>query len=315
MKLQAGWTFLGILKNIFFTLLFLQVLPFLIVGIKNSTEPMLHTNVEVGYIHLRDELSDSAAYVRQFEEFERNPSIEGVIVKADSPGGLPGSSQAVLKALLRCKDKKPVIVFIENLCASGSYYAVCGATKIYGHPSSLVGSIGAAMRVPNVKELLESWKIKNTYVQAGEYKTALDPLKEIKPSDLAYMQTLADDTYNQFITDVALQRGLDKEKHTVWANGKIFSGNQALQLGLIDELGSYGDAVDHMAKLLEADPEEIKLIASTHGVQGFMRRFLSGDEHGSEMGVLDAARIARFAIGVYQQAMIQLGSSQPTLQV
>lgn len=314
MESNPRWTFLGVLKNIFFTLLFLQALPFIILGIKNSIETMMHAYVEVGYMSIKEDLNDSALYIKQLDDFTRNPSIEGVIIKVDSPGGLPGTSQAIMRAVLRCKERKPVVVFIENLCASGAYYAVSGANKIFSNPSSLVGSIGAIMRVPNVKELLESWKIKSTYVQAGEFKAALDPFKEIKPNEIAYMQGIADDTYNQFVTDIAALRNLDKNTHEVWANGKIFSGNQALELKLIDELGAYNDAVDYLAKLLETEPEDIKLITSTHGVQGFMRRFLSGDDPVAEMSLFDAARIARFAIGVYQNALLQLSNNCP-LQV
>lgn len=312
MKLQPGWTFLGILKNIFFTLLFIQMLPFLISGVKNTLATIDCKYVEVGYVTLRGMISDSASFVKQLEEFEKNPLIKGVMIKVDSPGGMPASSQAMLQAVLHCKEKKPVVAFTENLCASGSYYAVCGATKVFANPSSLVGSIGAVMSVQNVKGLLESWKIKSTCIKAGEYKTALDPFQEIKQGDITYMQVLADETYNQFVEDVAKHRGIDKKQQKLWANGKIFTGNQALQLKLIDELGSSRAAVDYMKKLLEVSADtNLKFITSSHASKGLMQRLLHGDDdEDGDMSTCVTASVADFITNVYQQVVMQVNNGK-----
>lgn len=315
MKLTSGWTFLGVLKNIFYLLLFLQVLPFFIAGIRSSINEVVGGKTEVGYLYLRDAITDSVFYTKRIQDFEANPSIEGLIVKVESPGGMPGSSQAIFRELRRFKTKKPVIAFIENCGASGAYYAVCGANKIIANPSAIVGSIGAVLRAPNVKHLLESWKITHTHVQAGEYKTALDPFKDVKPNEVEFLQKMADDTYDQFVADVAQYRGLDKADHKTWANGKIFTGNQAKQLKLIDDLGSYRDAVDAMAILLKVDSDDLKLITGSRSMRGIMRHFSDEDDFGAEMRSSLGARMANFCVKVYQQAAMQLGAEQSQLQL
>ncbi len=316
MKHQPGWTFIGILKNLFFGLLFIQVLPFLISGIKNTIATIDHKYIEVGFVTLRGEIGDSASFVRQLEEFEKNVDVKAVMIKVDSPGGLPASSQVMSQAVLRCKEKKPVVAFAENLCASGAYYTVCGATKIFANASSLVGSIGAAMRAQNFKDLFESWKVKSTCIKAGEYKAALDPFQEIRKIDTDYLQLIADDTYNQFVDDVAKLRGLDKEQHKLWANGKVFTGNQALALKLIDELGSGRNAVDYMKTILEiSDDTKLKFVTSVHGGKGLMQRLLHGDDDDGDMSTRVTAGVARFIANVYHQVVTEISSSQSQLQV
>ncbi|MBM3886639.1 signal peptide peptidase SppA [Candidatus Dependentiae bacterium] len=310
MKLRQGWTFLGILKNLFFLLLFLQVLPFFIVGIKNNIDEVVKDKIEVGYLNLRNTINDSVFYSKRIQEFEMNPSIQGLIIKVESPGGLPGSSQAIFRELSKFKHKKPVIAFIENYGTSGAYYAICGANKIIANPSAIVGSIGAVLRAPNVKDLLESWKIKHTVVQSGEYKTALDPLKAINPDEVEYLHKMTDDTYNQFVADVAHERGLNKLQHKEWANGKIFTGNQAKKLNLIDDVGSYRDAIEAMATMLKTDTSQLKLI-TTSRAQGLMRYLAGDDDYGAEMQASLASRIAEFGVHVYQQVVLKMGSEQP----
>jgi protease-4 len=314
---NPGWTFLGILKNIFFLLLFLQVLPVFITNIKRSIDDISEGKTEVGYLHLNGAIADSTVFIKRLQAFEMNKDIAGVIIKIESPGGLPGSSQAMLQEVVRIKEKKPVVAFIENIGASGAYYVAVGANKIVANPSSLVGSIGTIMKVPNVKELLDSWKVKNVFVQTGAYKTSLDPFKEIDPKEVAFLQTMSDDTYDQFITDVAAHRGLDKAQHATWANGKIFTARQGKELKLVDELGSFTTAVDAMATLLKTDRSSLKLISAQRGVRSFMQQLSGSDDEdfGTEMHASYARRLAQFCVSVYHEAALMVGSEQPTLQV
>lgn len=315
MKLQPGWTFFGILKNIFFLLLFLQVLPLLFVGIKTNIDDVLHNKTEVGYIFLRGEINDSAYYIKRLEQFESDPLIAGLIVKVDCPGGVSGASQAAFREFTRFKTKKPIVAFVENICTSGAYYAVCGANKILVNPSSLVGSIGNYMRAPNVKELLDSWKIKHYYIQSGEFKTTLDPFKEVVEENFEGLQSLSDDCYNQFVSDVATQRGLDPELHKVWANGRLFSGSQAKNLNLVDDFGSYRDAIETMAKILQIDAKEVKLVKNHNGIRGIRRLFTDNEEDfGVDMQSSLATKVAQFCVQVYKEFTMQVTSVQPELR-
>lgn len=312
MKLQAGWTFLGILKNMFFLLLFLQVLPFFVTSIKKNIDHAVNSKTEVGYMAIQGFLADSSWYTKNLEELEKNDSIKGLVLKIESSGGYPATSQAVYKELVRFKTKKPIVVFTENVCASGAYYIAAAGNKIIANPSSLLGSIGAIMRAPNFKDLMEDWKLKSVCVKSGKYKNALDPFSSITNDDLDYLQDVVDDTYNQFVADVALQRGLDQSNHEAWANGRIFTGNQALKLKLVDELGTQRDAAESMAKILGIQASDMKLVSVNKPVQGLMRLLSGEDESVTESHATISQQVASFCVSIYRDIISQLGSSNNT---
>ena len=284
-------------------------------NIKSSVDEVLLDKINVGYLFLRGEINDSTYYVKRLQQFESDPSIEGLIVKVDCAGGISGASQAAFREFSRFKSKKPVVVFVENICTSGAYYAICGANKIIVNPSSLLGSIGTYMRAPNVKEFLDTWKIKHYYVQSGEFKTTLDPFKDVVPENLTSLQSLADDCYNQFVADVALQRGLDPDKHKIWANGRLFSGSQAKDHKLVDDFGSYRDAIDAMAKILEVSAKDIKLVSNNRGMQGLKKLFMDHEEEfGVEVKSSLVTSAAQFCVQVYKEITMQLNAGQPEIR-
>jgi len=272
--------FFSFIKNLFIVLLFLQFAPMVITGLKTTFEDLASPKVHVGYLAINGMIDNSTHYVKNIDKFLQDPDIKALLVKINSPGGFPGSAQAVFNELKRFKKSKPVVVLVENACASGAYYIAAGANTIIANPSSLVGSIGVLMQLPNVKELLESWKIHVQYVQSGTYKTAGSPVKALSPQEKEYLQQLSDDNYRQFIKDMAQARGLNLKDHKKWADGQIFTGTQALQLILIDKIGSFSDAREEIKKLAKVD-EDIKLIAPK-GQSGFLSMFASDDELGQD---------------------------------
>lgn len=171
------------------------------------------------------------------------------------------------------------------------------------------------VQLPNVNELLNSWKIKFKYLQSGSYKTAGSPFKESTEAELAYLQDQADDIYQQFIKDVATCRKLSAKDFKIWADGKVFTGNQAIKLKLVDKIGSFYDGVSEMKKLLELDEEtEIKLIKPSP--QSKLLRIIGADEgdNGAEAQSSLAERFACFASDVYNKFLTHQKYSQPTLQ-
>ena len=152
-----------------------------------------------------------------------------------------GTGQAIYNEIMELKKiyPKPVIVLVENVCASGGYYIACAADHIIASPMALVGSIGVAMPYFfQFKEFAEYHKIKYVPLAAGEYKNSTNPFTEITPEQKQMLQSVLDDSYEQFAADIAEHRNLSLDTKNEWANGKIFNGRQALKLGLIDELGS-----------------------------------------------------------------------------
>ena len=153
-------SFFSFLKNLFIILLILQFAPTIISNVKDSVTDALFPKAQVGYMSLSGFIKDATFYTKKLEEFEKSPDIKALLLKIDCPGGLPGSSQSIFNELKKFKKKKPVVALVENMCASAAYYIASAADKIVSNPSSLIGGIGVVMHLPNVKELLDSWKVK-----------------------------------------------------------------------------------------------------------------------------------------------------------
>lgn len=302
--------FFNVIKNLFWILLVLSIAPMMLSGLKTSVEDMLFPKVHVGYLVINGEIKDSAYYVKKIEEFSKATDIKALLLKINSPGGYSGSSQVIFNELKKLSEKKPVVAWIENTGASGAYYVALAAHSIIASPISLVGSIGVFMELPNVKELLSSWKVDYRYVQSGAYKTTGSMVKDLSEKELEYLQALSDDQYDQFIKDVAACRHLSIKDHEVWANGKAFTGNQALKLKLVDKLGSYTDAIAEVKRLAKIE-EEIKLIQPKRP-SNLMRLLSSDDEIGQDsMSVSDS--VAGFLSDVCDKFSLKQTQKQPQL--
>jgi protease-4 len=276
------------LKQFFFILLIIQIAPFILINLKNFFSEAFLPKADIGMLSFDGMISSSEFYVKQLHTFLKNPNIKGLLIKIDSPGGVAGSSQALFNELKRFKGKKPVVALVENMCASGSYYIAAAADYIIANPSSMIGSIGvmlgrAGMPMPNFKERMDDWKIKFEYIQAGKYKAVGNSFKEITQEEKSHLQDFVDDTYEQFVNDIAHARGLSVETEKEWADGKIFTGNQALKLKLIDKLGSLQEAIDAL-KERAGITTEIKFVVPNRK-KGLMK-LISGNDEGYEGEVI-----------------------------
>jgi signal peptide peptidase SppA, 36K type len=234
--------------------------------------------VQVGHLTVSGVITDSSFYVKQIRSFLKNPAIKGLLVKIDCSGGAAGSSQAIFSELKKFREKKPVVAFIENIGTSGAYNVAVASSYIVASPSALVGSIGVWLTVPpDIKDLAANWKIKFRNIQSGEFKTAGSPFKEMTPEEKAHLQEVCDNSYHQFVNDIAQSRNLSAKNHKVWADGKVFTGNQALQLKLVDKLGSELDAIDELKKqALIGKDEEIQFVHPRRPSR--IMQLLSGDD-------------------------------------
>lgn len=307
-------TFFYYIKNIFIVLIFLSFAPTIISGIKTAIIDAVNPKTNVGYLKLNGALNDSSYYLKKIEAFSKDESIKGLIIKINSPGGMPGSAQAIFTELKKFKQKKPVITVVENMCASAAYYVAAGSTKIIANPSSLVGSVGVLLELPNIKELLNSWKIKFNYVQSGKFKTAGSPLKDTSTDEITYLQKLADNTYAQFIKDVAESRNLSTSDFAKWADGKIFTGTQALELKLIDQIGTLQDGINEMKKLAKIETE-VNLIQPKK-ISTFLKMLGSSedDEFGIETCSM-AEEVGTFASTAYSTFIKQQTIGNNSLRV
>lgn len=239
-------TFSDYMKNIFWVLILLQFAPTLIQGIRKQYTDMIEPKTKVGIISIKGMLSDSNQRVKELRKFFTDSSIKAIVLKIECPGGAPGTSQTLFNEINAFKKEHPqkyVIALVENVAASGGYYAACAANYIIAAPSALIGSIGVYVPHPNFKEFIENHKIKYDIIKAGAYKGTGNPLLAMSPEQRAHLQAMTDDIYRQFIRDVASKRPQLPADSKIWADGKVFSGEQALSLKLIDEVGSQSTAV------------------------------------------------------------------------
>lgn len=231
----------GFLKFILLLLVFIMIAPVLIKNIMRNYQDFLKEKTRIAVISIDKTLLDAEPHVEQLEKQFKSNEIKAIVLKIESGGGAAGTSQTIFNELLALKKKypKPVIAFVENVCASGAYYIACAADTIIATPAAFIGSIGVYIPHPQLKDFIEQFKIKYSVIKTGSYKAVGDPFVDDSPEQVAMLQELTNSTYEQFVNDVVANRSkLSRATANVWAEGKVFTGAQALELGLIDKTGS-----------------------------------------------------------------------------
>ena len=259
---EDSMRFSDILKTIILLLIFVNIAPPLWNNFTTQWMQDIEPKTKVGYIDITD-LSSSDQYTTHLRNYFKNPDIKAVFLHIESDGGATGTSQAIVYEIQNLKTKypKPVIAYSENICASGGYYIACAADHIIAPGGCIIGSIGSAFVSQfNVKKLLTSYNVDCTTISSGTYKTVFSNLEEITDPQKKMLQTICDDTYQQFITFVAAQRHMQISNAQEWADGKIFSGQQAKQLHLIDTIGSKLDAIEFLKKSLIPSDKNIEWV-------------------------------------------------------
>lgn len=251
-------TFFDILKNIFLVLILLHFAPTLFTGIKKQYFEYLEPQTQVAVIHIKGVLYNSAPYTKSLQKYFKDCSIKAILIKMECPGSATGTGQSIYNEIVQLKKQypKPIIVLVENTCASGGYLIACACDYIIAPSMSVVGSVGTSLSyLFKVKDFLEEHKIHCVPLFAGKYKGSTDPFAELTPEQKSQLQSVADDSYNEFVNIVMNARQLATTHVDEWADGKIFTGNQALKLGLIDEVGSLSNAINIIKDKIIVDGE------------------------------------------------------------
>ncbi|MDD2400460.1 MAG: signal peptide peptidase SppA [Sulfurovum sp.] len=228
----------------FLGMLFLLIV---LVVLMPQTAPLNPPNLQ--RIDLFGPIIDADDIVKQIEKAQNDPSIKGVLLNVNSPGGSVPPSIEIAYAIKELKQHKPVIAYASGIMASGSYYSAIYANKIIANPGAIVGSIGVIMESANIKELMDKIGIKPQIVKQGTYKEAGTPTREWTQQERAELETLTHDTYMLFVQDVASARGLDVNNSAHYADAHIFSPVRAKTAGLIDEIGTMSTAKAQLALL------------------------------------------------------------------
>jgi protease IV len=211
-------------------------------GVHSGKTKSFSLTSQIGVVNIHGIISDSMEITKQLEEFSKDDSIIAVILRIDSPGGGVAASQEIYNAVVDLKKKKKVIASMGSVAASGGLLIACGADKIVANPGTITGSISAIMQFANIEELLNKVGLKASVVKSGKYKDIGSPLREMIPEERKIIQDLVDDIYNQFVDVIVRDRKLPREQVMQIADGRIFSGRQAKEYGLVDSMGDMGFA-------------------------------------------------------------------------
>lgn len=214
----------------------------------------------VGLVEVKGLIVDPQETVKQLHEFGKDDKVKSVVLRIDSPGGVVGPSQEISAAVKKLKAKKPVIVSMGSIAASGGYYIAAPASLIYTNPGTITGSIGVLMKFSNLEGLMDKVGMKAFTLKTGKFKDVGSPARTMNPEEKAMLQSVIDSTHAQFVRAVAEGRRLPVEKVRELADGRIFSGEQAVELKLADRLGTMQDAVEEAARLggISGEPHLIK---------------------------------------------------------
>ncbi len=239
----------------FFAIIFSFLLLFVIIfailyGISNieNKKIKITSNNAIGVIKLNGIIRDSSTLIENLKDFTENEKIKAIILKINSPGGAVVPSQEIYKEILRLRKKKKIYAYIQSLGASGAYYIASATNKIFANPGSIIGSIGVIIEFTNIKELLKKIGIEGITIKSGKFKDVGNPAREMTDEEKEYLKNLVMNVYNQFIKDVANARKIPLEKLKKIADGRVFTGEEGLKLGLIDKLGNFDDLIDFVKK-------------------------------------------------------------------
>ncbi|HEV8585027.1 MAG TPA: signal peptide peptidase SppA [Methylomirabilota bacterium] len=248
---------------------------------------------KVAIVELEGLIAETDDLVRQLREHRENPNIKAVVVRINSPGGVVGPTQEVYDSLLRLRQaKKPVVASLGAVAASGGYYIAVGADQIYANPGSLTGSIGVIMQLANLDSLMKKVGVEYVVVKAGAFKDIGNVSRPMTVEERRVLQTLLDDVHGQFIDAVAKGRHLPRDQVAQFADGRVFSGTQALNLKMVDALGGLEDAVNAAAKLAN--------LPTPPAVERPRRRFSIIDLLRNELGVPLPGGLLRPALPVFK---------------
>lgn len=204
---------------------------------------------KVGVVEIKGLISESRPILKQLDRYRQDSRIKAVVLRINSPGGSVGPAQEILREVEKLRKEKKVVASLGTLAASGGYYVACGADLIMANPGTATGSIGVVMQFANVEQLGKKLGLDIYALKAGRYKDVGSPFRPMTPEEKAYLQKLLDNIYQQFLRDVARNRKIPLEKMRRLAEGRIYTGEEAKKLGLVDEFGNLPDAIEKAGRL------------------------------------------------------------------
>jgi len=245
-RVLIGLGVITVLLIFFFTVLFLIGRP------SAGKAGRFARGDKIAIVDVKGIITQSLEVIEKIQQYAEDEGVKAIILRVDSPGGGVGPSQEIYREIMRVRSNsmKKVVTSMGSVAASGGYYIASASDFIVANPGTITGSIGVIMEFTNFEELLKKIGIKGMVVKSGEHKDTGSPFREMTPEERRIMQEVLDNVHEQFIQAVADGRKLDRSKVAEIADGRILTGEQAKNLGLVDELGNLQDTIDITAKMV-----------------------------------------------------------------
>ena len=215
---------------------------------------------KIGVVEIEGVITDSKDVTEDIVRFKADAAIRGVVIRINSPGGSVAPTQEIFREVQKLREKKKVYVSMGAVCASGGYYVATAGEKIFANPSTITGSIGVIMEQPVVEDLMRKIGVQTNTLKAGDLKDAGSPFRKMTDSERLYFNTVLQEIHLQFIKDVASGRKMSVEMATKLSDGRIYTGNQAKTLQLVDSIGSFYDTVDHLKETLNIKGDAVLVL-------------------------------------------------------
>ena len=233
---------------LFFILVFTSVVAIAMLGMSllfvlGSKSSDFEFGEKVGIIEIKGIIADAKQVVHNLKRFREDGSIKAIVIRIDSPGGAVGPAQEIFREIRKTSNKKKVIASMGTIAASGGYYVAAGSDGIVANPGTITGSIGVIMGFTNYEELLQKIGLVPIVVKSGEFKDMGSPVRKMTAVEQKILENFAQKIHRQFIMDVVKGRKMDQAKVESLADGRIFTGQESKDLGLVDRIGNLEDAI------------------------------------------------------------------------
>ncbi len=229
------------------------IVLFLVLAVVSALIVLFHKGMPIGdkvaVLRVEGPILDSKATIEELTEYVKDPSVKAIVLRVDSPGGVVPPCQEIYEEVKKAVAKKKIIVSMGSAAASGGYYISAPATRIFANPGTLTGSIGVIMELPNIEGLLNKVGVKAEVIKSGKYKDMASMFRSMGGKERNILQGVLDDVHQQFIDVVAEGRKMSPEEVKKIADGRVFTGRQAMNAGLVDEMGDLEDAIKAAGRL------------------------------------------------------------------